>query len=603
MHRTLSRWVLAATATAAAFLTTEGPARAQPVRGFVVDKFEPSERGSDWFTNESLDLRGNLRPAFGVIADYEYRPLATYQANGDLSHSIVRNMVALHAGAAVNLFDRLRLSLSIPLIPYVDGRSDLVGPTFYGAPTHSQASGDLRAAADIRLAGAYGDPVTLAVGGQVWFPTGNEGTYTGDGDFRVQPRVMVAGDIGIFTYAARVGYELRGRQQDIGTSSIGSELAFSAGAGVRVADRKITLGPEVFGSTVLDDAFAKRATPLEFFIGMHYAPIESLRLGVGAGTGLTRGFGAPQFRGLLGIEWMPALVTDRDGDGIPDARDACPDTKGVKSEDASRNGCPPIEAPKDRDHDGIIDKVDACPDTPGIATGDPKTNGCPGDRDRDGVLDKDDACPDDPGLATKDPKTNGCPPDTDGDGVLDRDDACPKVLGIKTSDPKTNGCPDPDRDRDGIPNDADACPDEPGEKNSDPNKNGCPKAFVKGGEIRILDQVKFRTASAEIVPGRESEDILEAVSTILKAHPEITKVRIEGHTDNRGSDVINKKLSADRAASVVKWLTAHGIDKSRLSSQGFGSERPISENTTEAGRQNNRRVELHITSEPQGTSK
>ena len=86
---------------------------------------------------------------------------------------------------------------------------------------------------------------------------------------------------------------------------------------------------------------------------------------------------------------------------------------------------------QDRDGDGIPDDEDACPDTPGIATNDPSTNGCP-DTDGDGILDKDDACPNEPGLA----EFQGCP-DTDGDGIPDKDDACPTVKGPK----ENNGCP------------------------------------------------------------------------------------------------------------------------------------------------------------------
>jgi outer membrane protein OmpA-like peptidoglycan-associated protein len=104
--------------------------------------------------------------------------------------------------------------------------------------------------------------------------------------------------------------------------------------------------------------------------------------------------------------------------------------------------------------------------------------------------------------------------------------------------------------------------------------------------------VKFKTNSADIL--RESDPILIAVATILKDHPEIQKVRIEGHTDNRGNAKYNKELSDKRAASVVKWLTTFGIDKKRLSSKGFGLEKPIDTNETDDGRQNNRRVEFHI---------
>jgi outer membrane protein OmpA-like peptidoglycan-associated protein len=71
-------------------------------------------------------------------------------------------------------------------------------------------------------------------------------------------------------------------------------------------------------------------------------------------------------------------------------------------------------------------------------------------------------------------------------------------------------------------------------------------------------------------------------------------VRIEGHTDNVGKAAMNKKLSKERAQSVMAWLVMHGISTARVSAQGFGMDRPIDDNATEAGRKNNRRVEFHI---------
>jgi outer membrane protein OmpA-like peptidoglycan-associated protein len=88
--------------------------------------------------------------------------------------------------------------------------------------------------------------------------------------------------------------------------------------------------------------------------------------------------------------------------------------------------------------------------------------------------------------------------------------------------------------------------------------------------------------------------VLNAVLKILQDLPQITLVSVEGHTDNRGGKGYNKDLSKRRAASVVKWLTDKGIDKKRLTSAGFGQEKPIDTNDTDAGRQNNRRVEFHI---------
>jgi outer membrane protein OmpA-like peptidoglycan-associated protein len=182
------------------------------------------------------------------------------------------------------------------------------------------------------------------------------------------------------------------------------------------------------------------------------------------------------------------------------------------------------------------------------------------------------------------------------DGIVDTDDACPDEKGITQKKKEFNGC-GPDVDGDGITNDDDACPKESGKPSTDPAKNGCPLAFVKGGEIKITEQVKFKVGKAEIERGRDSEDILQAVFDVLKAHPEIKKVGIEGHTDNQGKADFNKKLSADRAAAVVAWLVKKGVEKARLESKGFGQDRPLDSNSTEVGRMNNRRVEFHIVGE------
>ncbi|MGH7272583.1 MAG: OmpA family protein, partial [Polyangiaceae bacterium] len=116
---------------------------------------------------------------------------------------------------------------------------------------------------------------------------------------------------------------------------------------------------------------------------------------------------------------------------------------------------------------------------------------------------------------------------------------------------------------------------------------------IEAGQIKIRDKVKFATSSAAIVPGKDSEDILDAVQKILTDHPDI-RVRIEGHTDNVAWPALNRALSKHRADSVKAWLVHHGVDASRLTTQGFGPDRPIDTNATYEGRRNNRRVEFHI---------
>ena len=331
-------------------------------------------------------------------------------------------------------------------------------------------------------------------------------------------------------------------------------------------------GPRFSGSTIIsqgDAIFGSRTTPLALLGSGHYSAGD-FRFGLGAGPGLSHAAGTAAFRALGSFEYAPRPEEpkrDRDGDGIPDEQDACPDVAGVGTDDPRTNGCPP-----DHDHDGIVDAEDACPDVPGVRTDDPRTNGCPSDRDRDGVVDTEDACPDVAGVRTDDPRTNGCPSDRDHDGVADTEDACPDVAGVRTDDPKTNGCPS-DRDKDGIPDAVDACPDVPGPANSDPKKNGCPIAYVKDDQIQITEQVMFRFGLSDLDPA--SDAVLGAVVSVMREHADIVRVRIEGHTDNRGSAALNKRLSAARAAAVESWLVKHGIDRSHLTSLGFGMEHPI----------------------------
>jgi OmpA-OmpF porin, OOP family len=547
-----------------------GASAQQQQTGFAVNHLELSERGSEWFSTDSLDLRGKLRPALGIVGEWAYRPLVVYDENDNYVQAIVRNQFVLHPSFSLVLANRLRLAVDMPIQAYADGTSVTIGTTTFPAPAHTTSLGDLRFGATLRLFGTYGDVITGALAVQVSLPTGDTDSYAGDGNVRITPQLLIAGDVAWFVYAAKFGVTIRTESTTFSTTQQGSYAVLAASAGVRLVKGRLVIGPEYFAHSLIgnDQFFKKDSTPMELLAGLHFMVIDGLRLGGGFGWGLTSGFGAPERRGLLSLEWVPVIEApppppppDRDRDGVLDADDACPDVPGPMSSDPATNGCPP---PADRDHDGVLDPVDACPDVAGEKTDDPNTNGCPP------------------------------PPDRDHDGVLDADDACPDVAGDKTDDPKTNGCPPPpDRDHDGVLDAEDACPDDPGNRDPDPKRNGCPIAYVQGDQIRILDQVKFKTGSAQILPGHDSEDVLLAVAQVLNQHADL-HVRIEGHTDSRGSAKLNRKLSKNRAQSVVDWLVRHGIDAQRMSSEGFGPDRPIDSNKTEEGRRNNRRVEFHI---------
>ncbi len=285
---------------------------------------------------------------------------------------------------------------------------------------------------------------------------------------------------------------------------------------------------------------------------------------------------------------------------------------------------------QDRDKDGVIDPEDLCPDTPGLKA----YKGCQNpDKDADGVCDAwvsemglassfackgVDSCPDDPGeLAYA-----GCSnPDRDGDGLCDKwvtlvglekkfertckgTDACEDLHGLADF----QGCPNPDSDNDTVcdewvsqkgfqaqfPNctGLDKCPFAKGEVSND----GCPVQkyiVVKEDKIELKEQFFFATNKTKVLA--KSEPLLDEIAQVLKDNPTIC-ISIEGHTDSSGKYKNNVKLSQGRAKSVMQELIKRGIDKKRLTSAGYGPDKPIDTNDTPEGRANNRRVEINITS-------
>ncbi|MEP6926290.1 MAG: OmpA family protein [Ginsengibacter sp.] len=237
----------------------------------------------------------------------------------------------------------------------------------------------------------------------------------------------------------------------------------------------------------------------------------------------------------------------------------------------------PIMVVTDRDGDGIVDSADACPDQAGLAA----LQGCP-DRDGDGIADKDDKCPDVAGIA----KYQGCPiPDTDKDGINDEEDKCPDVPGVA----RYQGCPIPDTDKDGVNDEEDKCPNEAG-----PASNfGCPiiDVIIVEKVNKAAKNIFFATGSAKLLA--KSYASLNNVVKILTDNPSF-KVDIDGHTDITGNAEKNHVLSHDRANSVKAYLVSKGIDESRMTTQGFGPDKPIASNKTAAGRAKNRRVEMKL---------
>ena len=257
------------------------------------------------------------------------------------------------------------------------------------------------------------------------------------------------------------------------------------------------------------------------------------------------------------------------------------------------------EGSNDRDGDGIVDSNDECPGEAEDPDGFEDTDGCPDrDNDEDGVEDSADECPnvaEGPADGYRD--ADGCPdPDNDADGIVDAEDECPDNAEDFDGFEDVDGCADRDNDEDGINDSLDECPDEAEDYDGDVDGDGCPetrqRVNVTKERIELNEKVHFATDKADIQ--ERSYALLDEIASVLKANPDI-QVRVEGHTDSRGSESYNMELSQGRAESVVEYLVGAGIGESRLTPKGFGESRPIEDNATAEGRAANRRVEIHIT--------
>lgn len=178
----------------------------------------------------------------------------------------------------------------------------------------------------------------------------------------------------------------------------------------------------------------------------------------------------------------------------------------------------------------------------------------------------------------------GCAFDSDADGVVDGIDMCANTpAGVKVD---RVGCPI-DTDKDAVADFEDMCPATPLGTIVDPA--GCPLA---GEKILSLTGVNFATNKAILT--KDAQEILEQAVAVLKNTDSVIEVRVEGHTDSRGTDAYNMALSQKRAQAVVDYLTSRGVKSGSLIAVGMGETSPVANNDTEAGRAANRRVDFVV---------
>ncbi len=523
--------------------------------------FRPSAHAGDLITTMLTDVGIHTAWSASLLMNFGKNPLVfvdTTDGRND-RHEVIQNQFTADLMGSISLFDRLSIGLAVPVFFVNGGQKEGFVP-LDPAPS-SAALGDIRLSVKVGIlqrekdADGFGFAAALDFG----LPTGQADSFVSD-PFTIAPVVMADYRIGELVLAANLGFRIRTETTDLyDFAEVGSEFFWRFGGSYDVVPGELAVIGELYGAS--SDWTAANNTHMEGILaGRLTIPDIDLAVTVGGGSGFTKGYGNTKFRIFAGAQYAPEVILDADMDGILDENDACPNDPEDKDGFQDEDGCPD----SDNDADGIADAADRCPNDA---------------EDKDGFQDED-----------------GCPDlDNDGDGVPDTDDKCPLEAEDKDDFEDEDGCPDPDNDGDRILDGDDKCPLEAEVYNDFEDEDGCPDetlAKVEQGKIVIMQKIFFDTGKATIKP--ESFVVLQAVRGIMKTNPQIKRVAIEGHTDDVGNDKRNKKLSDDRAKSVMQWLVDNGIDALRLSAEGFGEERPAVEGKTKEAREANRRVEFVI---------
>ena len=598
-----------------------GQAADEP-QSFPVERFRLALDANGVLDAESGAVPNHLSFDVGLWLGFADDPLVLDRLAADDSDregELVGSRVGAELVLSVALFQWVQLGIDLPLILFQD-RQDSIPGVSQLSDLGQTGVGSPRIVPKVRLLNQAEHGVDIAFMPTFVTPSLQSRKYFGQDSWSFEPEMALSRNFGSIVAIGNFGYRVR-REETFLNLEVDDEVFARLGLGVRLD----ALGGPPLGI----DLTLAGATSAEKFLtrgnrdygeilgGVRYQISRPLLAFAGGGVGVNRGFGTPDWRAFAGLRWSQMTV-DTDQDGIVDSYDACPEVPEDVDGFRDTDGCPD----RDNDEDGIEDAQDGAPMRPEDHDGFDDGDGVPDpDNDGDGVMDWDDACPQQAGPVAN----RGCPDvDGDGDGIVDRIDACPTAPEDADGFEDEDGCPDPDDDLDGVADGDDGCPRQPG-----PAENiGCPdtdidadgvvdrldncptepgtlvnlgckkKQLVKivtsleAPRLEILEKVHFEINKAVIQ--KRSFELLNDVAAVLKAHPEIKLMQVEGHTDITGSRALNRRLSNRRAQSVRRYLIAKGVEAERLQAAGFGPDVPVAGNDTVSGRAANRRVEFKI---------
>jgi outer membrane protein OmpA-like peptidoglycan-associated protein len=485
-------------------------------------RFRPAVDGVRFQVVEDASPSVQAPWGFGLIANYANDPLVFRSGDDQVDEIGILESVVTSDLLGFYRLGPVRLGVDAPIHWYTAGYE-------IDRPVHL---GDIRVSGKVDVASLFGDgmPLDLAAWADLTMPTGAAAAYVGDA--RLEASLGLAGskELGNLVAAANVGFRT-GHATSVGSLDIVPAIPWRFGAAYLVTDGT-WVAAEVDGETWLGNGGHRGASPVELLGSGRFRTAGDLFVTLGAGTGLSQGLGAPDYRVFAGLSWSPV---PRPEVAVVEVLET-PDEPGEPEPVAARARL-------------VVRTLN--PSGRPIAGAEVRILG-----------------------------TLGLPMKTGNDGILE--------AGLEPGSWEVSvGAPGWVAETRTV----ELSVEEPVDL-----------WFILRPEEVLIDRearqiylnrkVFFELDKAELKV--ESLQTLDALVATLVAHPEITDLRIEGHTDTQGTDVYNQGLSERRASAVLGYLVQSGIGSDRVEAEGFGESRPLQLGDSEDVHATNRRVEFVI---------
>ncbi len=482
--------------------------------GFDSELFKPNSSSTTFFSQDAAEVLPSSTWNVGVGFHVSTSPLVLRDAETGAALPngvVVSSRTGAYLAGNYGFLQRFEVGVVLPFVLRQNGSGEmLVGNPQLNATSLADMRLDLKG----RIWSMGRMQLVAAV--STTLPTGDDETLLGETSMTVTPKVILGISRGGFRFGLNAGVKIR-PQNEVSSLVLDDEFRFGLGADYELLSKRLWVMAESYGNRSLQSSDAE-AFPVEAIVGARYAVTGPWQLQAGAGTGLSRGYGTPSFRGLMTLAYRPS-------------EEAVAMLPPVAKEVVEKKTQVEDEGVVDADGDGILDADDLCAFEA---------------EDMDGFEDED-----------------GCPElDNDKDKILDVDDACPLKAEVLNGVDDTDGCPDA-----GI-------------------------IVMKLDRVTIEEKVLFDRNRARVK--HQGKKALRAIVMMYLQHPEWGQMKIHGHTDSQGPTDYNLELSQRRASRVRDVMISMGMDSTKISSEGFGEEKPLASNSDERGRMRNRRVEFII---------